>query len=381
MKKALIFHNIPAPYRLPLFRRLSEFYDLTVVFLQREEKGRLWKIKDKELNFSYVFLSRVSFSLFNKNLTVNRGISSLIKNASPDVIIGLDNPPNFLAMLKITRVCKKRRIPFLLWTGNFPGYKLGTNFILKIGDKIIDWIRRFKLYPNAHGFLAYGREGSFYLNNIYKVNSNKIFVGTQGYPYEELVPANFQYKEKERKIAYNNSNIIYIGYLQRRKGIEVLLKAADLLKKDHVKFNILIVGDGEKNVKRIIDEYSKKETNVIFIGYKEGIEKYNSLKNAKILVLPTYKDPWGWVINEAMYLGVPVIATDKAMAKEMVIDGENGYVVKAEDENALRKAIKRLLFLNENEYLKFCEKAQTRALQYGLGYAVNCFREAIESVF
>ncbi len=380
MKKILIFHNIPAPYRLPLFRRLSEFYDLTVVFLQREEKHRLWKIKDKELNFSYVFLNGVSFSLFNKNLTVNHGISSLIKNASPDVIIGLDNPPSFLAMLKITRVCKKRRIPFLLWTGNFPGYKLGDNFILKIGDKIIDWIRRHKLYPNAHGFIAYGREGSFYLNNIYKINSNKIFVGTQGYPYEELIPTNFCYKEEERKIACNNNNIIYIGYLQRRKGIEALLKAADLLKKGHVKFNILIIGEGERDVKKIINEYSKK-INIISLGYKEGRGKYNNLRNAKVLVLPTYKDPWGWVINEAMYLGVPVVTTDKAMAKEMIIDGENGYVVKAEDEKTLSEAIKRLLSSNENEYLKFCEKAHMRALQYGLGYAVDCFREAIESVF
>ena len=54
MRKVLLFHNIPAPYRLPLFRKLSEFYDLTVVFLQKRETGRLWKIKDKDLNFSHV---------------------------------------------------------------------------------------------------------------------------------------------------------------------------------------------------------------------------------------------------------------------------------------------------------------------------------------
>ncbi len=379
MKKILLFHNIPAPYRLPLFRKLSEFYDLTVVFLQREEKGRLWKIKDKELNFPFVFLNELSISLLKKNLTVNQGVSSLIKNASPDVIIGLDNPPNFLTMLKITRVCKKRRIPFLLWTGNFPGYKLGDNLIFKIGNKIIDWIRRFKLYPNALGFIAYGREGSLYLNNAYKINNNKIFMGTQGYPYEELIPTNFYYKEEERKIAYNNNNIIYIGYLQNRKGIKVLLKAADLLKQDHVKFNISIIGEGEKEVKKIIKEYSKK-INIISLGYKEGREKYNSLKNAKILVLPTYKDPWGWVINEAMYLGVPVITTDKAMAKEMVIDGKNGYVVKAGDLQSLYFAIQKMLSMPEKEYLKFCERAFATASNYGIDYSVNCFGEAIESI-
>ena len=380
MKKILIFHNIPAPYRLSLFRKLSEIYDLTVVFLQRREKGRLWKIDHQYLNFPHVFLNELSFSLFKKNLTVNHGISSLIKKISPDVVIGPDNPPNFLAMLKVTRVCRKRRIPFLLWTGNFPGYKLGDNFILKIGDKIIDWIRRFKLYPNAKSFMAYGREGSLYLNSTYKINRDKIFVGTQGYPYEDLIPANFQYKEEERKFVYNNNNIIYIGYLQSRKGIQTLLKAAYSLKKERIKFKIQIIGEGETNIKKMIDEYSKK-INVIYLGYKEGRDKYTFLKKAKILVLPTYKDPWGWVINEAMYLGVPVITTDKAMAKEMVIDGENGYVVKAGDVNALSRSIKRLFSLDENDYLNFSKKAYTSSMQYGVGYAVNCFRESIENIF
>jgi len=379
MRKVLLFHNIPAPYRLSLFRKLSEIYDLTVVFLQRREKGRLWKIDHQYLNFPHVFLNELSFSLFKKNLTVNHGISSLIKKISPDVVIGPDNPPNFLAMLKVIRVCRKRRIPFLLWTGNFPGYKLGDNFILKVGDKIIDWIRRFKLYPNARSFMAYGREGSLYLNSTYKINRDKIFVGTQGYPYEDLIPANFQYKEEERKFVYNNNNIIYIGYLQSRKGIQTLLKAAYSLKKERIKFKIQIIGEGETNIKKMIDEYSKK-INVVYLGYKEGRDKYTFLKKAKILVLPTYKDPWGWVINEAMYLGVPVITTDKAMAKEMVIDGENGYVVKAGNLQSLYLAIQKMLSMPEKEYLKFCERAFATASNYGIHYSVNCFREAIESI-
>ncbi len=37
--------------------------------------------------------------------------------------------------------------------------------------------------------------------------------------------------------------------------------------------------------------------------------------------------------------------------------------------------------MNKYKYLKFCEKVHMRALQYELGYAVNCFREPIESVF
>lgn len=379
MKKVLLFHNVPAPYRLPLFGKLSESYDLTVAFLQRRETGRLWHIKKEDLNFSHVFLKEISLSLFRKNVIVNRGISPLLDNTSPDAIIGLDNPPTILAMLKMKRECKKRSIPFLLWTGNFSGYKIGNNRFSKFADVAIDWIRRFILYPHTERFIAYGKNTITHLNNHYKIDENKIFAGTQGYPYEELIPQEFKYEEKARREAHGDNHIIYIGYLQSRKGIEVLFKAADLLREDHGKFNIWIIGEGEKKIKEIIDRYSKK-MNIVFLGYKDGIEKYHYLKKAKILVLPSFCDPWGWVINEALYLGIPVVTTDNTMAKEMVIDGQNGYVVKSDNEKALKQAIKKLLLLKEEEYLRFCEKANLTASQYGLGYAVNCFKKAIESM-
>jgi len=116
------------------------------------------------------------------------------------------------------------------------------------------------------------------------------------------------------------------------------------------------------------------------VGYKEGDEKYGYLKNAKILILPTFKDAWGWVINEAMYMGIPVVTTDKAMAKEMVIDGKNGYAVKAGELQSFYSAIRRILSMPEKEYLEFCEQAFVTASNYGIDYSVNCFREALESI-
>jgi len=379
VKKILVFHNIPAPYRLPLFRKLCEFYDLTVVFLQRKEKGRLWKIKDEDLNFSHFFLNEVSFSLFKKNLSVNHGISSLIKNMSPDVVVALDNSPNLLTMLQVLRVCKKRKIHFLLWTGIFPVYTLGNNFIFKIGDAIINLIRKKILYPDAQRFIAYGKECRHYLKDKYKVNQDRIFIGTQGYPYEDLIGKQFTYILEHRKIAYKRNTIVYIGYLREKKGIELLLESADLLKRNNIDVNLLIIGDGHEDVKRLIEEYSKKNK-ITFVGYKEGTEKYDYLKNAKILILPTLKDAWGWVINEAMYLGIPVVTTDKAMAKEMVIDGKNGYIVKAANLQSLYLAIQKMLSMPEREYLRFCEQAFATASNYGIDYAINCFRKAIESV-
>jgi glycosyltransferase involved in cell wall biosynthesis len=57
---------------------------------------------------------------------------------------------------------------------------------------------------------------------------------------------------------------------------------------------------------------------------------------ADVFVLPTRYDTWGLVINEAMAQGLPVITTSGALAGlELIHNGENGYVVPAEDADAL----------------------------------------------
>jgi glycosyltransferase involved in cell wall biosynthesis len=65
---------------------------------------------------------------------------------------------------------------------------------------------------------------------------------------------------------------------------------------------------------------------------------------ADIFVLPTLEDVWGFVINEAMACGLPVVSTNAAQsAIEMITPGQNGYVVNKADEMALYGAIRKLI--------------------------------------
>jgi glycosyltransferase involved in cell wall biosynthesis len=65
---------------------------------------------------------------------------------------------------------------------------------------------------------------------------------------------------------------------------------------------------------------------------------------ADIFVLPTLEDVWGFVINEAMACGLPVISTENSQAAiEMIRSGENGFVVSKLDEEELYSAMKKLL--------------------------------------
>jgi len=75
----------------------------------------------------------------------------------------------------------------------------------------------------------------------------------------------------------------------------------------------------------------------------------NLLRSAAVLVVPsvptpTFREPWGLVCNEAMHLGLPVIATTAvgAAAGGLVRHERNGLVVPARDPDALAAAIVRL---------------------------------------
>src|SRR5207247_401059 len=78
-------------------------------------------------------------------------------------------------------------------------------------------------------------------------------------------------------------------------------------------------------------------------GFVEGLNKVKYYSIANVLVLPTHRDLWGIVINEAMCCRLPVVTTSAAGAGEMVSQGKNGFVVKDSDSHELETALESIL--------------------------------------
>jgi glycosyltransferase involved in cell wall biosynthesis len=77
----------------------------------------------------------------------------------------------------------------------------------------------------------------------------------------------------------------------------------------------------------------------------------------------TQPEPFGGVIVEAMLTGQPVIASDAGGAKEIVIDGETGFLTPTGDDKALSKAIEYCLQNSENSK-NMAKNARKRAIEY-----------------
>jgi glycosyltransferase involved in cell wall biosynthesis len=97
--------------------------------------------------------------------------------------------------------------------------------------------------------------------------------------------------------------------------------------------------------------------------------------------MPTGKEPWGLVVNEAMNQGVPVVATEAvgAAAGGLVQDGVNGFVVPERDSRALAEAIRCIL--NDDELrTKMSRNARRIIAGWDNEGMVRGFRDAIAYV-
>jgi glycosyltransferase involved in cell wall biosynthesis len=137
--------------------------------------------------------------------------------------------------------------------------------------------------------------------------------------------------------------VLFVGKLvDRKRPLDVLRAVESLEFRDQT--SVIFVGDG--NLRPTLEEYARRQgvSNVVFAGFRNQAELPQFYAVADIFVLPSQEDPWGAVINEAMCFGLPVVTTNAVGAsKDLVFHGENGFVYRAGDIQALRAALGTLI--------------------------------------
>ena len=361
--KVLLLHNIPAPYRLPLFEQVAKKVDLQVFFCKKSHKRRLWETDFSKYNFKRKILKNFSLRPFVFNFTLPW---ELLKNKSDIYLVGENGFETMFSIFWVFLVSKIYKKPLIIWSGKFETEwtRQQLKGIRKYAELVLSLYRKF-LYHNASAFIAYSTKAKEYLVKR-GVSEKKIFIGGQVMPEELLQEVNISKQDTEYK---DKTVILTISYLSKRKGIDYLIEA---FKELNFKNTVLIIGgtgEEERNLKLL----AGNNPNIYFVGYVDGFEKFRLYSIADIFVLPTLYDPWGLVVNEAMYFGLPIIVTDAAGCSEMIKD--NGLVVPPADREGLREAIKVLV---ENKSLR--EKMGRRSkeiAQCSLWFSVRPFLESI----
>lgn len=152
--------------------------------------------------------------------------------------------------------------------------------------------------------------------------------------------------------------VMYCGRLVANKRVALLVDACRTLWRRGHRFELHVVGSGpeEGNLRAALNGAS-----ATFYGAISTERVRAVMARASVLVLPTrYWEGWGYVVNESLSLGVPVVVTETVAARELIVEGRNGFVVSPERAIELAHALERALALRGAEQLK-TDMATTRS--------------------
>ena len=371
MSKILLIHNIIAPYRIPLFDKISEIHELKVLFIEKIDEKRLWNQNADSLNFDYSYLNTDYIKIFGRKFFF---LNSNKINYNYDYIIVPDEPKYFQISYMLIKSCRKinPNSKIILWTPNFKFYSPFNNFIL---DSLLIFLlnnfRKFFLYNSVDAFWTYGKYSSKYIHSKFNIDNSKIYSGLQGMS-KKLI--NFDKKIDIEK-RFNENKILFLGYISKRKGLNLLVNAFLALcnEKKYSNLSLHIIGNQNSTLKKILNN----SNNIFYEGYLEGYEKFKLMNKCKLLVVPSYYDPWAWVTNEAMSIGIPVVLSESVMSKEMVTN--KNHIFKNKSIDSLKNSLTHILNMDLKNYERLSKESEYSASKHTIDKTLKSFENILNA--
>jgi len=336
-----IVHPTLSWYRLPLFRQLSNLYPrVTVLFTQSYTlpiySNKRIKVEKPKGFDSKLFPSYRIFPPPYPQEVSPHIIFELVKGRY-DVIVWGDSLTSIEALFifLISKVLKK---PLILWIDEWGMPK-------PLLRRLIDPIVNFMLTQSS-AIIAHGEKHYRYLRSK-DIEENKIFISgsvswitptKEDYDIASILSKDFRGKK-----------ILYVGGLIERKGVQYLIEAFAKLVSEYNDLNLWIVGDGPlRSFLADLVRRLKIEKNVTFFGWIPHNKIAPYFLSADVFVLPSWNEPWGLVINEAMSVGKPIITTfGVGSCYDLVKNGVNGFIVREKSSSELYSALKKILSSEE----------------------------------
>lgn len=142
--------------------------------------------------------------------------------------------------------------------------------------------------------------------------------------------------------------LISTGRINRVKGWDFILKSFYRFKQNHPNSFLVFLGDGEDReaLEKSINEFQLTD-HVVITGFQPSDKVARYLNAADISVVGSDKEGWSLAMLEALACGKPIVSTDVSGARDMIIEGVNGYIVTARDPLQYANAISKTMHLQK----------------------------------
>ncbi len=325
----------PTPYRAPLFDRIAQRVDLTVVYAARTVAGREWTVP---LHHRAVFLRGVRVPgvgrLFRHDYPVTPGVVRALNRSRPDVVV-VSGWSTFASQAAVGW-SRARRVPYVL---HVESHDL---------DPRPRWRRRIKdavATPVIRGAASVLAVGSAARDSVLARGASRVRIFANTIDVERWI----ERAESLPREAHGGTVVLSVGRDVPEKGFDVLRAACKLAALDLS----------------------------IVVGGHEEDELAQAYVDADIFALLSRHEPWGVVVNEAAASGLPLVLSERVgAARDLLRDGENGFLVPSDDAHAAADALRRLA--GEAD-LRRRMGERSRELVRGWGYepSVESFLEAV----
>jgi len=350
--------STPTPYKERFFESLAARAEIDphVMYLSWSDPQRPWKL-EKTRSYEFTALSGfgIRSSLKRKSFwRFNFSVFGALRRHQSDVVVicGYNHPTLWFALLH----CFFTGTPFFLQGESHTRKERGT---------LKQLIKRCFLFPilrRCVGAFATGQGAAEYWESV-GIAKNRIFTVANTPDVEaitrQLAASDPNLAVERSEFAQGDQRLgIFVGRLDRVKGLDVLLRALLRVDSRH-RPAILIVGDGPQR-RELQAEIDEHQLSVSIVEFKQPHELPAFYALADFFILPSRHEPWGVVVNEAMACGLPVVLSDQVgAAYDLLKEGINGFLFPSECVEALAETLDKLGRMSSAELKNMGQKSST----------------------
>lgn len=362
MKKVLILSTVARQFYLFEKGNINLLKEMGCqIFAAANKKiSNLDKVKELDIEYKCISIERNPFSL--KNIKAYFQVKKIVEDNQIDLIHC--HSPMGGVIGRVVGITTKVKV---IYTAH------GFHFFK--GAPIINWV----LYYAIEKILSKFTDIIITINEEDYAIAKKFFakrveyvpgIGIDVQKIKNLI-IDKKIKRQEMKIS-NETILMSVGELSKRKNhIKVI---EDLEKIKDRNFYYFICGEGkyreilEKKIKDL-----KLDNKIILLGYREDI--YELLSISDIFLFPSIQEGLPVALMEAMASGVPTIVSNIRGNRDLIINGENGFLV----ENSVEKYTKKIELLLDNKELR--EKFKKESSRKILEFDISKVREVMRKIY
>lgn len=333
MKKILILANVSTSlynFRFELVRELIQqgfqVY-FTVIEPKEDEKVKLL-VEAGAVHFQTPFERRGTNPI--KDLQLVSQYHKIIKDVDPDIVLTYTVKPNIYGTFVASRFHK----PVIM---NITGIGSG----LATRNRYRNMVQLMYKLACQRAFCVFFQNRAnldFFLKNRL-VDDHKVrLIPGSGVNIDKFVPIGKSSKD-------NMVKFLFVGRIMKEKGVDEYLAAAEAITEEFPNAEFQLLGSFEEEEYRDV-LFSIKNNRIKYLGISSDVR--NEIKEVDCIVNPSYHEGMSNVLLEGAAMGKPLIASDIPGCKEIIEDGHNGFLFKAQSTRDLIDKLVQFMKLDRN---------------------------------